>query len=170
MCTCILLYILVKILHTIGEIMNNVEDIFASLVPRSTDTIETFYNTQIAYSNMCAEVEANETPIIFPCLNLQKQKQKGLSGIMTEVNGENTLQTLDMLTEKIFAGISVVQVHVTDVDCAEMQKNKDCIDAKLQAYMTELQVQQSNQAPLSIDQVFMSFKCNVYILPEMVLF
>jgi len=91
------------------------------------DTIETLVNKQRMYEST-SDVSLGT---IYPCSNLQKKNTTGLTGMMTEFQGDTVLHTLDSITDNMFGGISVARCNISE----NASKNIINLQQKLDSYM-----------------------------------
>ena len=91
---------------------------------------------------------------IFPAINMQK-KNTGLSGLMTEVNGSNTLNHLDLVTDEVYAGISVVKCNITETQSTSLlePKQQKRLQERLDVFMQELDARSCNKQSVILEQV-----------------
>jgi hypothetical protein len=95
---------------------------FATLVPRSINTIETVCLKQMELENM--NRNSLDKCEFIPCSNIQKDLRGGLDGFMLETSSNCKLQAFECASENIYDGISVVKCEISKDDNIEMIKNK----------------------------------------------
>jgi len=118
---------------------------------RSEDTLETLSQCQQRYS-LLSNGDPEFSTVIHPCVNMQK-KATGLSGLMTQIPGECLLSSLDMLTEEVFRGISVVKCNVSESDAISLLKRKTELNTNLASYMLAQHQENKEKGIMFLDQV-----------------
>jgi len=124
------------------------------LALRSADTLETLSKSQQRYQSISAEAPELAN-VIHGCVNLQK-KNTGLSGLMYEIQGESLLNCTDMLTEEVFRGVSVVKCNINEVEAIAVIQQKDELNTKLHAFLSNMQTAKTNKAGMLLDQILPS--------------
>ena len=108
--------------------------IWSALAPRSVDTISTIARKQATLLH--CDNRSPFKPRLYPCTNMQKDMEGGISGIMTEIAAEDTLMGLDCVTENLFGGVSVVRCNITRAEAGLVMYDRERLQLSLAAALS----------------------------------
>lgn len=117
-----------------GPSDNKCFDFLVSMAPRSVNTVETYFQhrQKLMQNNKSARVPPRHaSALLKPCVNLQIDDKGTVNGVITRISPTFSLKGLDLLTEDIFRGISIVRlgasVHEINKLLANATQTQDVI-------------------------------------------